>query len=119
MIAVIDFGAGNLRSMRRALEIMGAETQITSDPAEVRAADAVVLPGDGHAGYSMDRLDELGLTPAIHEVVAAGKPFFGVCVGMQLLFAHQEEGNRKGLGLLPGRVRLLCGDVKLPHIGWS
>jgi glutamine amidotransferase len=119
MIAVVDFGAGNLRSMRRALEIMGAETRITNDPSEVRAADAVVLPGDGHAGYSMDRLDDLGLTPAIHEVVASGKPFLGVCVGMQLLFEHQEEGNRHGLGLLPGRVRTLQGSVKLPHIGWS
>jgi imidazole glycerol-phosphate synthase subunit HisH len=119
MIAVVDFGAGNLRSMRRALEIMGAETRITNDPGEVRAADAVVLPGDGHAGYSMDRLDDLGLSAAIHDVVAAGKPFLGVCVGMQLLFEHQEEGNRQGLGLLPGRVRALRGNVKLPHIGWS
>jgi glutamine amidotransferase len=119
MIAVVDFGAGNLRSMRRALEIMGAETRITNNPNEVRAADAVVLPGDGHAGYSMDRLDELGLSAAIHDVVADGKPFLGVCVGMQLLFGHQEEGNRQGLGLLPGRVRELRGNVKLPHIGWS
>lgn len=119
MIAVIDFGAGNLRSMRRALEIMGAETRITSDPDVVRAAEAVVLPGDGHAGHSMDRLDELGLSDAIHDVVAAGKPFLGVCVGMQLLFEHQEEGDRNGLGLLPGRVRALRGAVKVPHIGWS
>jgi glutamine amidotransferase len=119
MIAVVDFGAGNLRSMRRALEIMGADARITNDPHVVRAAEAVVLPGDGHAGYSMDRLDELGLTPAIHDVVAIGKPFLGVCVGMQLLFGHQEEGNRQGLGLLPGRVRTLRGNVKLPHIGWS
>jgi glutamine amidotransferase len=119
MIAVVDFGAGNLRSMRRALEIMGAETRITNDPSEVRAADAVVLPGDGHAGYSMDRLDDLGLSEAIRDVVADGKPFLGVCVGMQLLFEHQEEGDRQGLGLLPGRVRSLRGNVKLPHIGWS
>jgi glutamine amidotransferase len=119
LIAVIDFGAGNLRSIKRALEIMGAETRITSDPAEVRAADAVVLPGDGHAGYSMDRLDDLELTPAIRDVVTVGRPLLGICVGMQLLFQHQEEGDRLGLGLLPGRVRLLRGDVKLPHIGWS
>jgi glutamine amidotransferase len=119
MIAVVDFGAGNLRSMRRALEIMGAETRITNDPIEVRAAEAVVLPGDGHAGYSMDRLVELGLSAAIFDVVADGKPFLGVCVGMQLLFEHQEEGDRQGLGLLPGRVRVLRGNVKLPHIGWS
>jgi glutamine amidotransferase len=119
MIAVVDFGAGNLRSMRRALEIMGSETRITNDPTEVRAADAVVLPGDGHAGYSMDRLDDLGLSAAILDVVAAGKPFLGVCVGMQLLFEHQEEGDRQGLGLLPGRVRALRGNIKLPHIGWS
>jgi imidazole glycerol-phosphate synthase subunit HisH len=119
MIAVVDFGAGNLRSMRRALEIMGAETQITSDPSDVRAADAVVLPGDGHAGHSMDRLDDLGLSQAILDVVADGKPFLGVCVGMQLLFEHQEEGDRQGLSLLRGRVRALRGNVKVPHIGWS
>jgi imidazole glycerol-phosphate synthase subunit HisH len=119
VIAVVDFGAGNLRSMKRALEIMGAVAHITNDPNAVRAADAVVFPGDGHAGYSMDRLDELGLTPAIHEIVEAGKPFLGVCVGMQLLFEHQEEGDRQGLGILPGRVRTLRGNVKLPHIGWS
>jgi glutamine amidotransferase len=119
MIAVVDFGAGNLRSMRRALEIMGAEARITNDPNEVRAAEAVVLPGDGHAGYSMDRLDELGLSAAIFDAVADGKPFLGVCVGMQLLFEHQEEGDRQGLSLLPGRVRMLRGNVKLPHIGWS
>jgi glutamine amidotransferase len=119
MIAIVDFGAGNLRSMRRALEIMGAETCITNKPDEVRAAEAVVLPGDGHAGHSMDRLDELGLSAAILDIVAEGKPFLGVCVGMQLLFEHQEEGNRHGLGLLSGRVRGLQGAVKVPHIGWS
>jgi imidazole glycerol-phosphate synthase subunit HisH len=119
MIAVIDFGAGNLRSIRRALEVSGAETIVTSDPKVVRDADAAVLPGDGNAGYSMRRLNELGLTGAIQDVVTEGKPFFGICVGMQLLFDHQEEGDIPGLGLLPGRVRHLRGSVKLPHIGWS
>jgi glutamine amidotransferase len=119
MIAVIDFGAGNLRSIRRALEVAGAETIVTSDPAVVRRAEAAVLPGDANAGYSMRRLNELGLTAAIHDLVADGKPFFGICVGMQLLFGHQEEGDISGLSLLPGRVRYLRASVKLPHIGWS
>jgi imidazole glycerol-phosphate synthase subunit HisH len=119
MIAVIDFGAGNLRSIRRALEVAGAETIITSDPQVVRQAEAAVLPGDGHAGYAMGRLNESGLTTAIHDVVSAGKPFVGICVGMQLLFGHQEEGDIDGLDLIPGHVRYLQGEVKLPHIGWS
>jgi glutamine amidotransferase len=119
MIAVIDFGAGNLRSIRRALEVAGADTIVTNDPAIVRQAEAAVLPGDGNAGYSMRQLNEMGLTAAIHDVVSDGKPFFGICVGMQLLFGHQEEGDTSGLGLLEGRVRYLRGSVKLPHIGWS
>lgn len=119
MIAVIDYGAGNLRSISRALEAAGAEVVVTSDPAVVRAADAVVLPGVGHAGHSIETLTELGMPAAIHEVVDQGKPFLGICVGMQVMFEEQEEGDTKGFGLLPGRVRSIKGDVKLPHIGWN
>jgi glutamine amidotransferase len=119
MIAVIDYGAGNLRSIRRALESAGAETTVTSDPDVVVAADAVVLPGVGHAGHAIDRLRELGMTDAISKTVAAGRPFLGICVGMQVLFEDQEEGDTFGLGLLRGRVRSLRGPVKIPHMGWS
>ncbi|HEU0113298.1 MAG TPA: imidazole glycerol phosphate synthase subunit HisH, partial [Thermomicrobiales bacterium] len=88
-IAVIDYGAGNLRSIRRALEAAGARVVVTSDPAAVAAADAVVLPGVGAAGAAMERLRGLGLIPAIEAAVADGRPFFGICLGMQLLFQHQ------------------------------
>lgn len=119
MIAIIDYGAGNLRSIRRALEINGADTVITSDPEVVRRSSAVVLPGVGHAGHAIAEIDRRGLTPAILEVVDAGKPFLGICVGMQILFEHQEEGDTAGLGLLKGNVRSIRGAAKLPHIGWN
>jgi imidazole glycerol-phosphate synthase subunit HisH len=118
-IAVIDYGAGNLRSIRRALEAAGARVVVTSDPAKVAAADAVVLPGVGAAGAAMERLRELGLIPAIEAAVADGRPFFGICLGMQLLFRHQDEGDVEGLGLLAGSVRGLDGAVKVPQIGWN
>jgi glutamine amidotransferase len=118
-VAVIDYGAGNLRSIRRALEAAGAAVAVTSVPEEVRRADAVVFPGVGAAGAAMDRLHELGLHQAIEDVVADGRPFLGICLGMQLLFEHQEEGDTRGLGLLRGRVRSLSRAVKVPQIGWN
>jgi glutamine amidotransferase len=119
MIAVIDYGAGNLRSIQRALQANDAETTVTSDPDVVRSADAVVLPGVGHAGHSVDRIVSLGIDGAIRDVVASGKPFLGICVGMQVLFEDQEEGGGKGFGLLPGRVRSIAPGVKTPHMGWN
>jgi glutamine amidotransferase len=119
MIAVIDYGAGNLRSMQRALEASGAETCITSEASAISSADGVVLPGVGHAGHSVDRIKALGLEDAIRDAVASGKPFLGVCVGMQVLFDDQEEGGGKGFGLLPGHVRSIPPSVKTPHMGWN
>ena len=118
-IAVIDYGAGNLRSIRRAVEAAGAEVTVTSDSGDVRRADAGVVPGGGAAGAAMDRLHQLGLVDVIGEVVAEGRPFLGICLGMQLLFEHQEEGNTRGLGLLRGRVHSLSPQVKVPQIGWN
>jgi len=118
-IAVIDYGAGNLRSIRRALEAAGAQVTVSADPSQVRQADAVVFPGVGAAGAAMDRLHGLGLVDVIGEVVASGRPFLGICLGMQLLFEDQEEGNTQGLGLLPGRVHTLSHQVKAPQIGWN
>ena len=118
-VAVIDYGAGNLRSIRRALEAVGAEVTVTAEPVAVRDADAVVFPGVGAAGAAMDRLHDLDLVAAIGDVVAAGRPFLGICLGMQLLFEHQEEGNTRGLGLLRGRVHALSPEVKVPQIGWN
>ena len=118
-IAVIDYGAGNLRSIRRALEAAGAQVTVSSDSGDVRRADAVVFPGVGAAGAAMDRLHQLGLVDVIGDVVAEGRPFLGICLGMQLLFEHQEEGNTRGLGLLNGRVHSLSPQVKVPQIGWN
>jgi imidazole glycerol-phosphate synthase subunit HisH len=118
-IAVINYGAGNLRSIRRALEAAGADVTVTSQSGQVRQADAVVFPGVGAAGAAMDRLHQLDLIDVIGEVVTDGRPFLGICLGMQLLFEHQEEGNTRGLGLLQGRVRTLGPGVKVPQIGWN
>jgi glutamine amidotransferase len=119
MIAIIDYDAGNLRSIQRALLETGAEVTITSDPKEVVAADRVVFPGDGHAKTAMETLRAWGLVDAIHTSVNAGTPFLGVCVGMQLLFEHMEEGPTAGLGVLPGTVSKLPDTVKVPQIGWN
>ena len=118
-IAVIDYGAGNLRSIRRALEAAGAQAVVTSESSAVGQSDGVVFPGVGAAGASMERLHSLGLVETIHDVVAEGKPFLGICLGMQLLFEHQEEGNTRGLGVIRGRVRSLGADLKVPQIGWN
>jgi glutamine amidotransferase len=118
-VAVIDYGAGNLRSIRRALEAAEAEVSVTADPFAIRSADAVVLPGVGAAGAAMDRLRELDLVDAIAAAVGSGRPFLGICLGMQLLFEAQEEGNTRGLGLFPGRVHALPTSVKVPQIGWN
>jgi glutamine amidotransferase len=119
MIAIVDYGAGNLRSIQRAIEAAGAETVITSDPAEVRSADRVVLPGVGNAAAAMTRLRESGLADAVTDAAGDGKPVLGVCLGMQLLYGPQEEGPTTGLGLLDGEVRALPADHKVPQMGWN
>jgi glutamine amidotransferase len=118
-IAVLDYGAGNLRSICRALSAVGADPQVTADPPAVGLADGVVLPGVGAAGASMARLREAGLVAPLRRALDAGKPFLGVCLGMQLLYGHQEEGDTDGLGVLSGRVRSLGSGVKVPQIGWN
>jgi len=119
MIAIIDYGAGNLRSIHRALEAGGAEVVVTSDPDVVRTADRVVLPGVGNAKAAMERLESMGLADAVREVVARRTPLLGICLGMQLLFGDQEEGPTTGLGLLEGDARRLASDHKVPHMGWN
>jgi imidazole glycerol-phosphate synthase subunit HisH len=119
MIAVIDYGAGNLRSISRALQSQGGEVRITSEPDEIRSAERVVLPGVGNAKAAMEQLRGQRLDCIIHEIVDRGTPLLGVCLGMQLLFREQEEGPTVGLDLVPGAARLLPVDHKIPHMGWN
>lgn len=119
MIAIIDYGAGNLRSISRALEAHGADVAVTSDLGEIRAADRIVLPGVGHARAAMDRLHADGLAETISDAVNDGTPLLGVCLGMQLLFGEQEEGPTVGLNLIEGSGHRLSEDQKIPHMGWN
>ena len=123
MIAIVDYRAGNLTSVKLALDAVGAEAEITSDPEVVRAAPRVVFPGVGAAGACMGALRELGLDSALRDVIARGTPFLGVCMGMQLLLDHSEEnGGTETLGVLPGRVRRFRPESryeKIPQIGWN
>lgn len=119
MIAIVDYGAGNLRSIQRAIEAAGAKTTITGDPNTVRVADRIVLPGVGNAAAAMNRLRESGLADAVSSSAKAGNPVLGVCLGMQLLFGDQEEGPTTGLGLMQGDVRALPNNYKVPQMGWN
>jgi glutamine amidotransferase len=118
-IAVLDYGSGNLHSVSRALAHAGGEPIVTGDPERVAAADALVIPGVGHFGHCVRAIRAKGLDRVIAAVVGTGKPVFGVCVGMQVLFEGSEEDPEGGLGILPGRSRRLPDDVKVPHIGWN
>jgi imidazole glycerol-phosphate synthase subunit HisH len=119
-VVVLDYGAGNLRSVVKAFEHEGADVLLTSDPARAASADRLVLPGQGHFGQCMRRLEESGLADSVREVVASGRPFLGICVGMQLLFQGSEEAPAtRGFGLLPGTVRRIPTELPLPHVGWN
>lgn len=120
-IAVINYGAGNLPNAVRALRAVGADLTVTDDPAAVRAADAVVLPGVGATADTMASLRRLGLADVLPAVIAAGRPFLGICVGMQVLLAASEEfGHHPCLGVVGGTVRRLPeGAGKVPQIGWN
>ncbi|MDA1190267.1 MAG: imidazole glycerol phosphate synthase subunit HisH [Candidatus Poribacteria bacterium] len=125
MIAVIDYGMGNLRSVQKGLEHVGANAVITDDPNVLREANAIVLPGQGAFGAAMNRLDEAGMTQAVKDEIASGKPFLGICIGIQLLFESSEEApGVAGLGILPGTVtkfrpERLAEGQKVPHMGWN
>ena len=116
---MLDYGSGNLHSVSRALAHAGGEPVVTGDPQRVAAADALVIPGVGHFGHCVRAIRDKGLDRAIAACVGTGKPVFGVCVGMQVLFEGSEEDPEVGLGILPGRSRRLPDDVKVPHIGWN
>lgn len=120
MIAIIDYGAGNLRSVVNAIAKVGYEAKITSDKEMIATADAVVLPGVGAAQDTMSSLIELGVDQVIREVIANGKPFLAICIGLQVLFtATEEEGWHECLNIIPGVVRRLPAGRKIPHMGWN
>jgi glutamine amidotransferase len=119
-MAVIDYGAGNLRSVARALALAGGAPVVVDYPAGLRDAEAIVIPGVGAFAPAMTRLQAAGLVAPIREAARCGLPLVGLCLGMQLLFEESEEGEpAPGLGLIPGRVRRLPFDVKVPHMGWN
>lgn len=120
MIAIVDYGMGNLRSVQKAFEKLGYNAVITSDCAEIASATHVVLPGVGAFKEAMEQLVSSGVADVIKEQIAIGKPFLGICLGMQMLFcSSQEEGYHKGLSLLDGDIELFDVELKVPHMGWN
>ena len=122
MIAIIDYGMGNLRSVQKAIEAVGHSATVTADPEAIARADKVILPGVGAFADAIAHLQETGLGEAFTDAVRAGKPCLGVCLGLQLLFdASEEDGEHTGLGLIPGRVVRFQSEpgLKIPHMGWN
>ena len=120
MIAIIDYGGGNLRSVVSAISRLGYQHKITNIPHEVLTAQAVILPGVGAAADTMANLKTLGLVSPIRRFIAEGRHFFGVCIGLQILFTGTEEGGwHECLDIIPGAVRRLPPGLKIPHMGWN
>ena len=138
-LVIVDYGAGNLRSVQKAFERLGHEAVFTSNPADLKDAPAIVFPGQGASPPAMAALERDGMADAVREAITAGTPFFGVCLGLQLLLEHSEEGGVDCLGIIPGTVRKFdatqtdakspsdspatlasaAGHLKVPHIGWN
>jgi imidazole glycerol-phosphate synthase subunit HisH len=120
VIAVVDYGVNNLKSVVRAFEAGGHAATLTADPGEVRAAERVLVPGVGNFGQGTRNLAAKGLGEAVREVAEAGRPVMGICLGLQLLFETSEEApEARGIGLLPGRVRRFVTTLHVPHVGWA
>lgn len=122
MIAVIDYGAGNLQSVEKAFHYIGCDVLVTSDPEELKNASAAVLPGVGAFGDAMNRLKSAGMVNPVLDFIETGKPFLGICLGLQLLFENSEETpGVSGLGVLGGAIRRIPAEtgLKIPHIGWN
>ena len=124
MVAIVDYGVGNLFSLKSSFAAIGAETVVTGDPAVLRSADKIILPGVGAFEDAAQKLRESGLDAVLKQLAAEGKPLMGICLGMQLLFEKSfEYGEHEGLGLIPGQVVPMAGmipeELKIPHIGWN
>ncbi len=122
MLAIIDYGAGNLRSVQKACELLGAKAEITSDAATIEKADHIILPGVGAFGDCMQSLHKTNLIETVRQVAQSGKPFLGICLGMQLLFESSEESpGVEGLGIFPGEIVKIPKqeNYKIPHMGWN
>ncbi len=122
MIAIIDYDAGNIKSVEKALAYLGEETVVSRDPQVLLRADKVILPGVGSFGEAMENLHKYGLVPVIQDMIKKGTPFLGICLGQQLLFGSSEESpGVEGLDILPGRILKIpdCPGLKIPHMGWN
>lgn len=122
MIGIIDYDAGNIKSVEKALDYLGEKSMVTRDPQELLAADKVILPGVGSFGDAMENLKKYGLVPVIKKIVGDQIPFLGICLGLQLLFESSEESpGVEGLGILKGKVLRIPAekDLKIPHMGWN
>ena len=122
MIAIIDYDAGNIKSVEKAMRYLGQDVEITRDRERIPAADKVILPGVGAFGDAMEKIRQYGLEEVIRQVVDRGTPFLGICLGLQLLFEESEESpGAKGLGILKGKIRRIPGGegLKIPHMGWN
>ncbi len=122
MVAIIDYGAGNLMSVKKALDYIGAESEVTMDKDKIKSASHIILPGVGSFGDAMASMAERDLVDTVRESALSGKPFLGICLGLQLLFAESDESpDVKGLGVLDGKISLIPKNdgLKVPHMGWN
>ena len=121
MIAIVDYGLGNLKSVKSALDRLGVEAAVTAEPPAILGADGVIFPGVGAFQRAMENLGKLGLVDTLRQVADSGRPFLGICLGLQLLFAESSEhGRHEGLAIVPGKVvRFGVGTLKVPHMGWN
>ena len=120
MTTIVDYGAGNLRSVQNTLEKLNAPYEVTNNPQTVRGASKIILPGVGHFGQMMHAIDELGLRESLVERIHSGTPFLGICIGLQCLFENSEEApGSAGLGIFSGSVKRFAGPGRIPHMGWN
>lgn len=120
MTTIVDYGAGNIRSVQNTLDELGAPYAVTNKPEIVRTATKIILPGVGHFGQMMQAIDRLSLRDALLERIQAGVPFLGICIGLQCLFEASEEApEAKGLGIFRGSIKRFVGDARIPHMGWN